>query len=93
MRKGFSDRCFEFSTIYTYGGEERGGSDYEHGQATATAFTQSSPTEPSFAKEELGVGLVTGDGGVDEAGVGVDAAGDGLCVVKALLAEPRGHRE
>ena len=38
-------------------------------------------------------GLVAGDGGVDEAGPGVDAAGDGLGLVKSLLAEPCGDRE
>ncbi len=32
--------------------------------------------------------LVAGDAGVDEAGPGVDASGDGLGLVEALLAEP-----
>jgi hypothetical protein len=37
--------------------------------------------------------LVAGDGGVDLGGPGVDAAGDGLGLVEALLAEPRGYGE
>jgi hypothetical protein len=37
--------------------------------------------------------LVAGDGGVDGAGPGVDAAGDGLGLVEALLAEPCGYGE
>src|ERR1700723_179932 len=41
----------------------------------------------------LGLDLVAGDGGVDGAGPGVDAAGDGLGFVEALLAQPRGYRE
>ena len=35
-------------------------------------------------------GLVTGDFGVDRAGPGVDAAGEGLYVGESLLAEPEG---
>jgi len=38
-------------------------------------------------------GLVAGDGGVDEAGPGVDASGDGLDLLEALVAEPGGDRE
>jgi hypothetical protein len=37
--------------------------------------------------------LVEGDGGIDGAGPGVDAAGDGLGLVEALLAEPRSNGE
>ena len=37
--------------------------------------------------------LVAGDGGVDGAGPGVDAAGEGLGVVEALIAEPHGYVE
>ena len=37
--------------------------------------------------------LVAGDGGVDLAGPGVDAAGDGLGFFEALLAEPVGDGE
>jgi hypothetical protein len=37
--------------------------------------------------------LVAGDGGVDGAGPGVDAAGEGLGVVEALVAEPHGDGE
>ena len=37
--------------------------------------------------------LVAGDLGIDLAGPGVDAAGDGLSFVEALLAEPCGYRE
>lgn len=37
--------------------------------------------------------LVARDGGVDLAGPGVDAAGYGLGLVEALLAEPCGYRE
>ncbi len=40
------------------------------------------------------IGLsVAGDGGVDGAGPGVDASGEGLGVVEALLAEPHGYGE
>ena len=45
------------------------------------------------ARAKAKAGLVAGDGGVDEGGPGVDAAGDGLGFVEALLAEPRGYRE
>jgi hypothetical protein len=38
-------------------------------------------------------GLVVGDGGVDLAGPGVDAPGDGLGFVEALVAEPGGYGE
>ena len=37
--------------------------------------------------------LVAGDGGVDGAGPLVDAAGEGLDVIEALLAEPHGYVE
>jgi hypothetical protein len=37
--------------------------------------------------------LVAGDGGVDGAGPGVDASGEGLGVVEALVAEPHGYGE
>ncbi len=37
--------------------------------------------------------LVAGDGGVDGAGPGVDAAGEGLGVLEALVAEPHGDVE
>ena len=37
--------------------------------------------------------LVAGDGGVDGAGPGVDASGEGLGVVEALFAEPHGYGE
>jgi hypothetical protein len=37
--------------------------------------------------------LVAGDGGVDGAGPGVDASGEGLGVVEALIAEPHGDGE
>ena len=41
---------------------------------------------------EIGL-LVAGDGGVDGAGPGVDAAGEGLGVGEALFAEPEGYVE
>ena len=37
--------------------------------------------------------LVARDGGVDGAGPGVDASGEGLGVVEALVAEPHGYAE
>ena len=37
--------------------------------------------------------LVTGDGGVNGAGPGVDASGEGLDVVEALVAQPHGYAE
>jgi hypothetical protein len=37
--------------------------------------------------------LVAGDGGVDGAGPGVDAAGEGLNLLEALVAEPHGDAE
>jgi hypothetical protein len=37
--------------------------------------------------------LIAGDGGIDQGGPGVDAAGDGLGFVETLLAEPCGDRE
>jgi len=37
--------------------------------------------------------LVAGDGGVDGAGPGIDAAGDGLGLLEALIAEPDGYGE
>jgi hypothetical protein len=35
--------------------------------------------------------LIAGDGGVDFAGPGIDAAGDGLSFIEALLTEPCGY--
>jgi hypothetical protein len=40
-----------------------------------------------------GCAPIAGDGGVDLAGPGVDAAGDGLGFFEALLPEPCGYRE
>jgi hypothetical protein len=37
--------------------------------------------------------LVAGDGGIDGSGPGVDASGQGLGVLKALIAEPHGDVE
>jgi hypothetical protein len=37
--------------------------------------------------------LVAGDGGIDRAGPGVDAAGEGLHLLETLVAEPHGDRE
>ena len=39
------------------------------------------------------VELVAWDGGIDGAGPGVDAAGEGLGALEALVAEPHGHGE
>jgi hypothetical protein len=38
-------------------------------------------------------GLVAGEGGVDGAGPGVNASGEGLDVLEALVAEPHGDAE
>jgi hypothetical protein len=41
----------------------------------------------------LGPPLVAGEGGVDGAGPGVDAAGEGLNLLEALVAEPHSDAE
>ena len=46
-----------------------------------------------FDVASCGHGLVAGDGGVDAAGPSVDASGEGLDVVEALIAEPHGYAE
>ena len=44
-------------------------------------------------RETAAVSLVAGGRGIDGAGPGVDASGEGLSVVEALLAEPHGDIE
>ena len=44
-------------------------------------------------RERSKLPLIAGDSGVDGAGPGIDASGEGLGLVEALLAEPHGYVE